>query len=92
MQNSNPEDETFNALRRIPFAEMRTKVARVRAEQMLYRVQVDFASIFRNSGWTYEEYEQAREESVKVYKAHLYDSGESYKIVHASPYPDPADN
>ena len=83
------EDDTFNALRRIPYRDLKIKIGRALAEQTAYGTLVDLDSLCRENGWTFMEYELTRQEAIKCYKAHIFDPGESYKIVHASPYPEP---
>ena len=52
------EDDTFRALRRIPFKDMRRLAFRVKLSYMLGLEDVDLDKLFEDNGWTREEYEE----------------------------------
>lgn len=51
------EDDTFNALRRIPFQQMRALAVRAKIALTMGISEVDVDAMFKKNGWTREDYE-----------------------------------
>lgn len=51
------EDDTFNALRRIPYKQMRSIAVRMKIALMMGLTTADLDEEFKRNGWTREEYD-----------------------------------
>lgn len=82
------EDDTFAALRRIPFTEMRNKMGKAKVSIMFGGPDIDLDELCRVSGWSREEYEFELKMSVANFEGLIIkpNANETYKVTHDRSY------
>jgi len=80
------EDDTFNALRRISFSDMKSRATKAKLAIMIGLENINLDELFSNNGWTREEYDaevSALLKSTIINKSTSFNTGSPYTEYHA---------
>lgn len=80
------EDDTFAALKRITFAEMRIKVGQLKRRYVTSAEDMEFDELFRTNGWTQKEYEDELLLTFTGHEGLIIKVANSYKVSHSRVY------
>lgn len=77
------EDDTFNALRRIPFEQMRRLAGRAKIARMMGDESIDLHKLFKENGWTQVAYDAKLAEITAPIIIHDFGPRGTYKTEHS---------